>query len=45
MYMSFNIQNYADETTAVQLLFPKDFTSFGVEEEDFDMPRPKEQIY
>ena len=35
-------QNYADETTAVELLFPKEFSSFGVGDEDFDCPKPKE---
>jgi hypothetical protein len=37
-------QNYADETTAVELLFPKQFSGFGVGEEDFTVARPKSEI-
>lgn len=33
--------NYADQTTAVELLFPKNFASYGVDDKDFKMPRPK----
>lgn len=36
--------NYADETTAVELLFPKQFAGFGVIEEDFIVPRSKTEI-
>ena len=35
-------QNYADETTAVELLFPKEFSSFGVGNDDFNCPKSKE---
>ena len=38
-------QNYADETTAVELLYPSEFTSFGVGDSDFNDPRTKEEIY
>lgn len=37
----YKIQNYADETTAIELLFPKNFASYGVDDKDFKMPRPK----
>ncbi len=44
MYTFLLSKNYADETTAVELLFPKEFASFGVDEKDFKLARPKKQI-
>jgi len=35
------MQNYADETTAIELLFPQNFASYGVDDKDFKMPRSK----
>ena len=34
-------QNYADETTAIELLFPKKIEELGLTEEDFSKPRSK----
>lgn len=33
--------NYADETTAVELLFPKNYSSLGVGADDFQQTRSK----
>ena len=34
-------QNYADETTTIELLFPKKIEELGVSEDDYSKPRPK----
>ena len=36
--------NYGDESSAVQVLFPQHINSFGVDQSDFDIPRPYAEL-
>jgi len=39
-----NIHNYGDEPQAIGLLFPQRFADLGVDNEDFEKLRPKEEV-
>ena len=43
-YFLILVQNYGDEPATIGLLFPQKFADMGVNPEDFEVLRPKEQI-
>ena len=38
------MQNYGDETEAVDILFPSTFTEMGISEYDFQVARPRDEV-